>query len=111
MSKRILIVAQISLLRSTRKSLLKSAGYEVESAESDDLAIRAADDERIDIVLIGRKSLLADVALDQRLRERYPALLVLKVADAGESFSAYPSRITDPSPYNLLRAIREMLTA
>jgi DNA-binding response OmpR family regulator len=108
-SKRILIVAHDPLLRSTRQSLLKSAGYEVVLAASDDLAIRAVDDERFDLVLIGRKSLLSDMALDQRLRERYPNLAVLKIADAGESFSSYPSRISDPSPYHVLRAIREML--
>jgi DNA-binding response OmpR family regulator len=111
MAKRILIVAHNPLLSSTRKALLISAGYEVDLATSDNLALHAVDHERYDLVLIGRRSTLSDMALDQRLRERYPGLAVLKIADAGESFSAYPSRITDPSPYHVLVAIRELLAS
>ena len=95
----ILVVAQDPLLRDTRK-LLSSAGYQVTSVDSDDLAIASVDQDRFDLILIGRTSLLATIALDRRLRERYPTLCILKIVQA---------RSTGPAPRQVLSAVRDLL--
>src|SRR5271170_1328184 len=106
MSKRILIVAHDPFLRNSRTLLLLKAGYEVITAESDDLAVGLLDNERFDLVLIGRTSRVSPIALDCRLRGRYPDLPVLKIVASEEGLpSPYPSRITNPQPYNVLRTI------
>jgi len=109
MSKRILIVAHDPVLRNSRRALVQSAGYEVILAESDDLAILSVDNDRFDLVLIGRTSRLSTIALDKRLRNRYPDLLVLKIVAPEEEYSPYPSRVTDARPLDVLRALRGML--
>jgi DNA-binding NtrC family response regulator len=109
MSKRILVVAHDPFLRLTRTALLRSAGYEVETAESDDSAISTVDNQRFDVVLIGRRSRGSETALDQRLRDRYPQMLILKIAQPFEPPSSYPSRITDPHPARVLMALKNML--
>jgi|ERR1700733_1485125 hypothetical protein len=78
--KRILVAAHDLPLRTTRIALLKQAGYEVESGATDDDAMAILEIERFDSVLIGRKSLLPKKGIDQRLREKYPDLLTLKIA-------------------------------
>jgi DNA-binding NtrC family response regulator len=104
----ILVVAQDPFLRDTRK-LLSSAGYQVTSVDSDDLAIASVDQDRFDLILIGRTSLLATIALDRRLRERYPTLCILKIVQAGEVDSTFASRSTGPAPRQVLSAVRDLL--
>jgi DNA-binding NtrC family response regulator len=105
----ILIVAHDPFLRDTRKALLSSADYHVTSVDSDDLAITSVDRDRFDLILIGRSSLLATNALDQRLRERYPALCVLKIVPVGDADSPFASRTTGPEPAHVLAAVRDLL--
>src|ERR1700733_330367 len=109
MSKRILVVAHDPFLRLTRTALLRSAGYEVEAAESDNSAVITVDNERFDLVLIGRRSRGSEIPLDQRLRDRYPHMLILKIVQPFEPPSSYPSRTTDPNPARVLTALKEML--
>ena len=109
MPKRILIVAHDPFLAKTRRALLLSAGYEVALADSDDFAVTSVDRERFDLILIGRNSRLSERALDQRLRERYPQLPVLKITQLNENLSLYASRVTDAEPSHVLAAIKEML--
>jgi hypothetical protein len=47
--------------------------------------------------------------IDQRLREKYPELLILKIESVSEPRSVYPSRITDSAPRHVLEALHEML--
>jgi DNA-binding NtrC family response regulator len=105
----ILIVAQDPFARNTREALLNRAGYEVTSVDSDDLAVISVDRDRFDLILIDSTSLLATTALDQRLRDRYPALCVLKIVPVGEPDSLFASRTTGPEPSHLLAAVRELL--
>jgi DNA-binding NtrC family response regulator len=105
----ILIVAHDPFVRNTRKALLHSAGYEVTSVDSDDLAVISVDRDRFDLILIGSTSLLATTALDQRLRDRYPALCILKIVPVGEPDSLFASRTTGPEPAHVLAAVRELL--
>ena len=105
----ILVVAQDPFLRNTHKALLRSVGYQVTSVGSDDLAIASVDRDRFDLILIGRTSLLATTALDQRLRERYPTLCILKIVPDGEADSTFASRSTGPAPGQVLSAVRDLL--
>jgi hypothetical protein len=47
--------------------------------------------EQFDLVLLGRRSQIAKKGIDQRLREKYPNLLILKIQSMGEIVSLYPS--------------------
>jgi DNA-binding NtrC family response regulator len=107
--KRILVVAHDRPLRATRVLLLKSAGYLVSSVETDDQAMELLEGEKFDLILLGRKSLIATTGIDQRIREKYPDLLTLKIAPKGELHSVYPSRITDSVPEHVMAALKAML--
>jgi DNA-binding NtrC family response regulator len=107
----ILVVAQDTLLRKSRHELLRRAGYEVTSVDSDELAITSVDNERFDLVLIGCTSPLSKTSLDQRLRERYPEIRLLKIVMAGDHYSLFASRTTDSEPRHVLTAVRDMLFA
>lgn len=90
-------------------ALLEDQGYCVVSVESDDAAVALLETEKFDLILIGRNSPLAEKGLAQRLREKYPALLTLRIEDTPDSSGTYPSRITDAAPARVLDALREML--
>jgi CheY-like chemotaxis protein len=107
--KRILVVAHDTLLRATRVNLLERAGYSVASVVTDDDAMKLLETERFDLILLGRKSEIPKTGLDQRLRERHPDLLTLKIQPGGDVVSLYPSRTTDALPQHVLSALKEML--
>jgi hypothetical protein len=89
---------------------LQDAGFTVKSVESDDDAMVILETEQFDLILLGRKSELPRKQIDQRLRERYPDLLILKIQSAGEmERSIYPSRFTDSQPRHVVEALHEML--
>jgi DNA-binding NtrC family response regulator len=107
--KRILVVSHDTLLRSTRVAILERAGYSVMSVATDDDAMKLLETEQFDLVLIGRKSESARLALDQRLREKYPKLPVLKIQPRGDAVSDYSSRTTDALPEHVVDALKDML--
>jgi CheY-like chemotaxis protein len=107
--KRILIVTHDSGLRATRAALLLSAGYAVSTADNADDAMALLDANRFDLALIGRRSLVPGRAMDQQLRERYPNLLILKIAEVIEEASQYPTRTTVSVPADVLAALKGML--
>ena len=109
MPKRILVVAHDRPLRLTRVELLESLGYTVASVATDDEAMAMLEVEQFDLILLGRKSELPKKGIDQRLREKYPALLTLKIEDAGVEKSIYPSLITDSAPRHVIVALHDML--
>jgi CheY-like chemotaxis protein len=104
-AKRILVVANEKPLRETRTMLVESEGYSVVSVCSDEDAFSLLETECFDLILIGRNT-ESPVPLDERLRTKYPDLLILKIDHFA---SAYPSRITDAVPTHVLDALREML--
>jgi DNA-binding NtrC family response regulator len=108
MPKRILVVADDRPLRTSRVSLLESEGYRVESVESDDDAMIMLLTEAYDLVLLGRNSELHRKGIDQRLREKYPHLMTLKIVNEAD-VSIWPSRITDSEPKHVIVALHEML--
>jgi response regulator RpfG family c-di-GMP phosphodiesterase len=108
MPKRILVVADDRPLRTTRVFLLESESYRVECVESDDEAMTMLLTETYDLVLLGRNSELHKKGIDQRLREKYPHLLTLKIVNEADA-SIWPSRITDSQPEHVLAALHEML--
>ena len=66
--------------------------------------------EHFDLILIGRKFQLAKRALDERLRERFPYLLILRIESRGEGpADYYPSKVIDSQPASLMRALQELL--
>jgi hypothetical protein len=65
--------------------------------------------EPFDLILLGRGSRLVQKAIDQRLREKYPELLILKIENATEPRSEYQSRVTDSAPRHVLEVLHEML--
>ena len=67
--------------------------------------------EPFDLILLGRRSRLLQKGIDQRLREKYPELLILKIESTFEPGSEYPSRITDAAPRHVLEALHGMLGA
>jgi DNA-binding NtrC family response regulator len=109
MRKRILVVSDDPILAFSRVALLKKAGYQVESIPSDEAAMDLLEIKPFDLVLLGRDSLRPGKGLDRRLRERHPDLLTLKIEGNVPVPSAYPSRITDARPENVLAALEEML--
>ncbi len=109
MRKRILVVAHYPPLKLSRIEMLDRAGYEVAAVESDDAAMTLLETEHFDLVLIGRKSQLTEKGLDQRLREKYPHLLILKIEAAGSRTSVYPTQIIDSQPKNLIDALKQLL--
>jgi DNA-binding NtrC family response regulator len=108
-AKRILVVAHDQPLRESRVNLLQGEGYCVQAVETDDEAMVTVQNEPFDLILLGRKSRLLEKGIDQRLREKYPELLILKIESASEPSSVYPSRITDPAPRHVLEALHKML--
>lgn len=107
--KHVLVVAHNLPLQGTRVTLLRRAGYQVSAAVTDDQAMEMIEEEQFDLVLLGRKSWSTIKGIDQRIREKYPNLLTLKIQAADEIESVYPSRITNALPEHVLTAIREML--
>jgi DNA-binding NtrC family response regulator len=107
--KRILIITHDSGLRATRAALLLAAGYAVSTAETVDQAIALLDANTFDLALIGRRSLMPGKGMDQKLRERYPKLLILKIAEIIEEASQYPTRTTISVPADVLAALKGML--
>jgi DNA-binding response OmpR family regulator len=107
--KRILVVSHDQMLRTTRTSLLEKAGYTVFSAVTDDDAMRLLETEQFDLILLGRKSQIPKEGLDQRLRQKYPNLLTLKIQSVGDIASPYSSRTTDAAPRHVLSVLEEML--
>jgi DNA-binding NtrC family response regulator len=108
--KSILVVAHDRRLRETRVQLLQAEEYTVKSVETGDDAMAILDTEHFDLVLIGRKIKGPGKQIDQRLREKYPDLPILKIQSAGDvERSPYPSRITDYQPQHVLDAVHDML--
>ncbi|HWZ52136.1 MAG TPA: hypothetical protein VNW54_11805 [Granulicella sp.] len=110
MCKRILVVAHDRTLGLSRVALLQSAGYTVDFVFSDEAALTLLAAQAFDLVLLGRNSKLEEPGLDQRLREHFPELLILKIEATGSVPSIYPTRITDARPANVLAALQEMLS-
>lgn len=110
MPKSILVVAHDRPLRERRARLLQNEGYLVKSVETDDDAMAILENEPFDLVLLGRGSLLPRKQIDQRLREKYPDLLILKIESSrGIERSIYPSRMTDSEPGHVLEVLHQML--
>jgi CheY-like chemotaxis protein len=108
--KSILIVAHDGNLLQTRKMLLEHAGYTVAAVVSDDEAMTLLETKVFDLILLGRASKIQQLGLDQRLRQKYPNLLTLKIQPDGDIVSTYPSRITDAVPQHVVDALKEMLS-
>lgn len=85
------------------------ACYTVSSAETDDDAVALLETEQFDLILQGRKSQVPKTGLAQRLREKHPNLLILKIQPAGDVVSLFPTRTTDAVPDHVLSALKEML--
>ena len=79
------------------------------TAETVDQAIALLDANPFDLALIGRRSLMPGKGMDQKLRERYPKLLILKIAEIIEEASQYPTRTTISVPADVLAALKGML--
>lgn len=110
MPKSILVVAPDRPLRETRVQLLQAEGYTVKSVETDDDAMAILVTEHFDLVLLGRQTKPPGKQIDQRLREKYPDLLILKIQSAGEvERSPYPSGTVGYRPQHVLDAVHAML--
>jgi CheY-like chemotaxis protein len=110
MQKRILVVSHDNTLRETRAALLLRAGYSVATTEGGDATMVLLETNVFDVVVIGRKSLAPGKGVAQRIRERFPDLLILKIAELIEEDSPYPSKITNSVPINVLAALESMLS-
>jgi CheY-like chemotaxis protein len=107
--KHILVVCHDRPLKMSRVELLLRQGYAVESVEADDEAMALLLEKPFDLILLGRKSALREIGLDQRLRDKYPDLLTLKIMSPEEASSIYPSRMVDSEPRHVIEALRDML--
>ena len=107
--KSILVVTHDEALRTTRVAVLESGGYKVASVESDDQAMALLETDTFDLVLVGRKSDLPVIEIDERLRERHPNLLILKIEDLDINARVFASRNTDPGPEHVLAVLKDML--
>ena len=109
MANRILVVAHERSLRESRAAVLETQGYAVVSVNTDEEALELLEREVFDLVLLGRNELLSGEGLDQRLREKYPNLLTLKIEAIADEDGAYSSRSTFAPPQFVLKALAEML--
>jgi CheY-like chemotaxis protein len=107
--KSVLIVSNDEMLRTTRAAVLKTGGYSVATAASDNEAMALLETRTFDLVLIGRKTDSPTIEIDERLRERFPKLLVLKIEDLEEAARGFADRETDSSPEHVLLALKQML--
>jgi DNA-binding NtrC family response regulator len=108
-TKRILVVSLDLELGRTRSLLLQAQGYKIDCAASDDDAMRMLESMNFYLVLLGRDSLLFEKRLDQRIRQKYPKQLTLKIQPVEETVSLYASRTVDSVPSHVIEALREML--
>ena len=107
--KCILVVSDDEMLRTTRVSILEKAGYAACSTATADDAMGLLETERFDLILLGQECCITNKGLGQRLREKYPNLLTLKIQPPDDMVSLYLSRTTDSVPEHVLSAVREML--
>jgi DNA-binding response OmpR family regulator len=107
--KSILVVCHDRPLRLTRLSLLEAAGYRVESVAYDHEAIARLEVEQFDLVLIGRSSSLPQGLKGQRLRKKYPNLLIVRVNRIDQRRSALTSLMADFHPHLMLNTPSAML--
>jgi DNA-binding response OmpR family regulator len=110
MQKRILVVSHDNTLRETRAALLLRAGYSVATSEGGDSTMALLETNTFDLILVGRKSLAPGKGIAQRIRERFPDQLILKIAELLEEDSPYPSKTTNSVPVNVLAALEGMLS-
>jgi CheY-like chemotaxis protein len=108
LAKRILVVSHNEVLRRTRVALLQWAGYAVVHVESDDDALAAVRIAHPDLVLLGRITRPKHIEIDQRLREAYPDLPILKIVLPTDLNTQYASRVTAAAPREVLGALEEM---
>jgi hypothetical protein len=108
-AKRILVISLDVELGHSRALLLESQGYRVDTVATDDEAMLMLESTNFDLVLLGRDSLLFEKRLDERIRQKYPNQLTLKIQPVDEEISLYPSRTVDSGPSHVIDAIREML--
>jgi DNA-binding NtrC family response regulator len=108
-TKRILVVAIDLELGHSRVLLLQSQGYKVDHVATDDEAMQLLESVDFDLVLLGRNSLLFEKRLDQRIRQKYPQQLTLKIQPVEDTVSLYASRTTDSVPNHVIDALKEML--
>jgi hypothetical protein len=97
----------IVLYERPESSCWKVKSYRVECVESDDEAMTMLRTEIYDLVLLGRNSELHKKGNDQRLREKYPHLLTLKIVNEADA-SIWPSRIPDSQPEHVIASLHEM---
>jgi DNA-binding response OmpR family regulator len=107
--KSILVVSHDEALRATRVAVLETGGYKVSSVSTDDQAMALLESDTFDLVLVGRKSLLPVIEIDERVRKRHPNLLILKIEDLDNNARIFASRNTDPGPGHVLVALKDML--
>ncbi len=110
MSERIFVVTHNTILRKTRVELLTNGGYSTDSVESAEEAMAKLATERFKVVVIGRRSYLQGLTIDQEIRERYPGQIILQIED-GSEHSSYVSRMVKSNPSQLLAAVRELLVS
>ncbi len=108
MRKNILVVTHHTALRKSRVQVLERDGYCTASADSAEEAMRRLAGEHFDLVVIGRKSQLQGLAIDQQIREHYPGQIILQI-DPGSERSPYISRIVPSHPLEVLAAVKELL--
>jgi DNA-binding NtrC family response regulator len=104
----ILLVARDNSLRESRAKLIEQAGHAVRGVMSAREAITQLESEPFDLVVVGRHSPGDEVSIDRALREAFPQLKILKIANAF-SEEPYVSRTVDASPVNFLAAINDMV--
>jgi CheY-like chemotaxis protein len=107
--KSVLVVSDHEMLRVTRAALLKTGGYEVTAARTDNEAMALLETRTFDLVLIGGTRDLPIIEIDERIRERYPKLLVLKIDEWDAAARGFADRETDSSPEHVLLALKQML--
>jgi DNA-binding response OmpR family regulator len=105
--RRILVVSDDQMLRTTRVSILEKAGYAVCSAATADDAMGLLETESFDLILLGQEFRITGRGLDQRLREKYSNLLTLRIQPTDDMLSLYLSRTTDSLPEHVLSAVWE----
>lgn len=108
-NKTILVVGYDRAMLNARKEILQSAGYEALTTSNDDRMMRILRIKKIDLILLGQFVVPKGKPLQQRVRERYPQALILKMQPGSQEHDSFSNAFTAYDPAEMLEAIHRLL--
>jgi PleD family two-component response regulator len=109
-ASRILAYGEDRLVISTRAMILQRAGYDVVQITNATHLLPILEGIVFDLIVVGDSVRHhRNVRVAQKLRERFPGLLILMVQDETDERDRWPSAFVSSTPELLLNAIESLL--